>query len=143
MVRECGLDLQNLRNDKVNYEQTALFEACAFKDHAKASRLVQFFLDQGVDPLQEDNLKQLPLFYAVREGHNDIIDLLIQRRSDVNHIDTYGQTPIFYCVREGNNQTIQKLVSYGANIDIIDQNGQTPLFYAIKSGRFETVEYLI
>ena len=32
MVRDCGLDLQNLRNDKINYEQTALFEACAFKD---------------------------------------------------------------------------------------------------------------
>lgn len=57
MVRESGLDLQNLRNDKLNYEQTALFDACAFKDQVKATRLVHFFLDQGVNPLQEDNLK--------------------------------------------------------------------------------------
>jgi ankyrin repeat protein len=90
MVRDSGLDLQNLRNDKANYEQTALFEACAFKDQGKAARLVQFFLDQGVSPTQEDTLKQLPLFYAVREGHNDIVDLLIRRGSNPNHIDIYG-----------------------------------------------------
>jgi len=42
----------------------------------------------------------------VREGHNDIIDILIRCGSNPNHIDIYGQTPIFYCVREGNNQTV-------------------------------------
>ena len=56
MVRELGLDLQNLRNDKANYEQTVLFEACAFKDQIKATRLVKFFLDQGVSPIVQDTL---------------------------------------------------------------------------------------
>lgn len=67
---------------------------------------MNFFLDQGVSPTQEDTLKQLPLFYAVREGHNEIIDMLIRRGANSNHIDIYGQTPIFYCVREGNNLSI-------------------------------------
>jgi ankyrin repeat protein len=63
--------------------------------------LVQFLLEQGVEPTIEDNLKQLPLFYAVREGHNELIELLVQKGSQVNHVDIYGQTPIFYCIREG------------------------------------------
>jgi len=45
MVRDFGLDLQSLRNDRQNYEQTALFEACAFKDRVKATRFVKFFLE--------------------------------------------------------------------------------------------------
>ena len=77
MVRDFGLDLQNLRNDRQNYEQTALFEACAFKDKVKATRFVRFFLEQGVNPTVQDTLQQLPLFYAVREGHDEIIDILI------------------------------------------------------------------
>jgi len=32
----------------------------------------------------------LPLFYAVREGHDEIIDILIQAGSNPNHIDMYG-----------------------------------------------------
>lgn len=59
----------------------------------------------GVDPKQQDSLNQTPLYYAVREGHFDLIDWLIEKGLNVNHIDTYGQTPIFYCIREGNIAT--------------------------------------
>jgi ankyrin repeat protein len=52
--------------------------------------LVRFFLEQGVDCTTEDKLNQLPLYYAVREGHNLIIDLLLKHNTNVNHLDTYG-----------------------------------------------------
>lgn len=63
---------------------------------------MKFFVEQGVDPNQEDLLLQLPIYYAVREGHSQVIDLLLNKMKNVNHLDTYGQTAIFYCVREGN-----------------------------------------
>lgn len=58
-----------------------------------------------MNPKTEDKLNQIPLYYAVREGHGQLIDLLLKGGSNVNHLDTYGQNPIFYCIREGNIET--------------------------------------
>lgn len=78
----------------------------------------------GVKPDQPDNLNQTPLFYAAREGKNQLVDFLVNEGScKVNHVDAYGQSPIFYPSREGHLETIKKLVSYGADIDLVDNNG--------------------
>lgn len=105
MVDSYGLDCATLQNDVINFHQTPLFEAAAIKDEDKALRLAQFFIEQGVDPKKEDKLNQIPLYYAVREGHRQLIELLLKNGSNVNHLDTYGQNPIFYCIREGNIET--------------------------------------
>ena len=71
---------------------------------------MNFLIEQGVDPKTQDSLSQLPLYYAVREGHSKIIDLLLSKGCDVNHLDTYGQNAIFYCIREGNLDTTRQLI---------------------------------
>lgn len=63
--------------------------------------MAQLLAEMGVKPNQQDTLQQIPLYYAVREGHIELIDFLIKNGCSVNHLDTYGQTPIFYCIREG------------------------------------------
>lgn len=142
-VKSLGIDVKNLRNDRENFEQTPLFEACAIRDKSVALSIVRYLLQCGVDARQQDNLKQISLFYAVREGHTEVIDLLCKSGCDANHIDTYGQTPIFYAIREGNVPTTQQLILAGADPDIVDFNGQTAIFYAIKYNKYEMVEYLI
>ncbi len=69
MVNTMGIDVKNLRNDEANFRQTPLFEACALKSPEKALQFVKYFIDRGVDPTVQDDLKQLPVYYAVREGH--------------------------------------------------------------------------
>lgn len=132
MVNQYGLDVSTLQNDAENFNQTPLFEACAAKDQEKALILAKFFIGQGVSPTQQDRLNQLPLYYAVREGHTELIDLLLSQGSSVNHLDIYGQNPIFYCVREGNLPTTQQLIDAGSHVDLVDENGHTPIYYAIK-----------
>lgn len=66
--------------------------------------------DLNVDPQQPDSLNQTPLYYAVREGHIEVIDWLLERGLNLNHVDTYGQTPIFYSIREGIVTATDKLV---------------------------------
>lgn len=68
----------------------------------------------------------------MREGHTELIDLLLSQGSSVNHLDIYGQNPIFYCVREGNLPTTQQLIDAGSHVDLVDENGHTPIYYAIK-----------
>jgi ankyrin repeat protein len=40
---------------------------------------LKYFLDQGMDPSQKNEKDQNPLFYASRNGHNDVVALLITR----------------------------------------------------------------
>jgi ankyrin repeat protein len=117
-----GLDISNLQNDQA-FKQTPLFDACAIKDQERCIKLVRFFIEKGVKATQEDSLKQLPIYYAVREGHSSAIDILIKEGSNVNHLDTYGQTPIFYSIREGNIVTTKQLMQNGADAEIVDNNG--------------------
>ena len=107
MVNQYGLDVASMRNDAANFMQTPLFDACAIKEQDKALKLVKYLLEQGVCPSTQDELKQLPIFYAAREGHTQVIELLLKQNINVNHLDTYGQTPVFYCVREGKIETTQ------------------------------------
>ena len=70
--------------------QTPLFEACALKNSDVAMQLVRYFINIGVDPKCLDSLQQLPLFYAVREGHQAVVKVLLEQGTAVNHVDTYG-----------------------------------------------------
>jgi len=44
-------------------------------------------MEMGYNPNHLDNMKQTPLFYAAREGKNEIIKLLISNGANINHAD--------------------------------------------------------
>lgn len=62
--------------------------------------------DLGTNCNSTDSLNQTPAYYAAREGHNNVIEYLIEKGCNINHVDTYGQTALFYCVREGHLNTL-------------------------------------
>lgn len=55
-----------------------MFPAVVIKNENSSLAMVKLFLEMGVKASQPDNLLQTPLYYAAREGHNQVIDLLIQ-----------------------------------------------------------------
>ena len=79
-----------------------MFSAVVVKNENVSLEMLKIFDEMGVKCNVPDTLSQTPLFYASREGHNNVIDFLIAHGCAINHIDCYGQTPIFYSVREGN-----------------------------------------
>jgi ankyrin repeat protein len=92
-------------------------------DDAHSVMMARVLKNLGVNPSQNDNLSQTPLYYASREGKNQLCEFLIENGCNVNHIDTYGQNPIFYACREGRLETVKKLVSLGSDFDLVDNNG--------------------
>lgn len=88
-----------------------MFSASLIPDDNTAVKMGQILKEMGVNPGQPDTLNQTPLYYAIREGKNQLADYLILNGCNINHIDTYGQTPIFYAAREGHLDTIKKLVA--------------------------------
>ncbi|CDW71912.1 bromodomain containing protein [Stylonychia lemnae] len=141
-INRAGIEASNLV-DETNFKQTLVFSATLIPDDARSVQMVQVLKQLGVSPSQPDTLSQTALYYAAREGKNQLCDYLIENGCKVNHIDTYGQNPIFYACREGKLETVKSLIAKGSDADLVDNNGQTPIFYAIKHGKIEVVETLI
>ena len=121
MITEMQIDVKNVVDELKNFSQTLLFQACVIRDPSQAFRMVQMLSAHGVDAKKEDTLKQTPLFYAARQGNQDIVTFLCKEGGDqVNRQDKYGQTPIYYAVREGHIKIVQLLIEFGAEFDITD-----------------------
>lgn len=88
-IKESCVDVSLLK-DEQNFQQTAMFSACVIKDAAQSLAMAKALSDFHLDPRQPDSLNQTPLYYAVREGHADVIDWLIEKGLNLNHVDTYG-----------------------------------------------------
>lgn len=98
----------------------------------------------------EDRGKRFPaagektaLTYAAREGHLDVVKLLVERGADLERADTNGVTPllaaimnasIFRVSRSGTSEHLglaNLLLDAGANVNAMDWYGETPLWAAV------------
>lgn len=89
-MREYGIDISSFTDEAKNFSQSPIFSACVVKNEETSLKMCQVLIDMGADPNREDDLKQIPLFYAAREGYNKVINLLIDHGCDVNRSDKYG-----------------------------------------------------
>lgn len=88
-IKDSCVDVSLLK-DEQNFDQTAMFSACVIKDEAQSLAMCKSLCELNLDPRTPDKLNQTPLYYAVREGHVSVIDWLIEKGLNLNHVDTYG-----------------------------------------------------
>jgi len=67
--------------DEGAFKQSPLFGACIIKDADLALRMAKVLQEAGVKPDKQDTLQQIPLYYAVREGHLPLIKYLLEHGS--------------------------------------------------------------
>ena len=76
---------------------------------------VQWQLDAGVDVNEESSKGLTPLHYAASAGHNDIVELLIERGANVNATDSgKGGTPLDYAHWGDQEEVIETLNAHNA-----------------------------
>lgn len=71
------------------------------------------------------------LHIAVREGHANVLDTLLEASADVNAKNESERTPLHLAVLNGNQRAIEKLLTTGAEVSTKDLRGATPLHYAV------------
>jgi len=140
-INQYNLDVARIVDD--NFRHTCLFYAALIKDPDVALKLMQTFVNYGVQPTYTDILNQTVLYYVAREGKFNCVDFLVSKGCSVSHRDQYGQTPLYYAAREGHFEIAKKLIQLGADVNNEDANGQTALFYAAREGRKNVCELLI
>uniref|UniRef100_H2YLD4 Uncharacterized protein n=1 Tax=Ciona savignyi TaxID=51511 RepID=H2YLD4_CIOSA len=85
-----------------------------------------------------------PLTLACAGGHEDLVQLLINRGANIEHRDKKGFTPLILAATAGHVGAVQILLEANADIEAqSERTKDTPLSLACSGGRLEVVELLL
>ena len=85
-------------------------------------------LDEGVSANTEGPNKITPLMDAAAIGSLDAMKMLIERRADVNAVNTYCSTALMWSVTDA--KKVRLLLDNGADVNVAARSGRTPLIVA-------------
>lgn len=89
---------------------------------------------------------QTALHKAIKNGHPEVVELLLTNGADFNSSTRHRETPLIVAVRDcQSNQAeiLATLLSRKVQLDSRDKTGMTALHYAVQHGDMELVELLI
>lgn len=92
--------------------------------------------------IQNDNLKNTPLLWAVRRGGVEMLALLLGFKAPVDALDQDGKTPLHYAVSAGQKEMVRLLLDAKASVNVVGGDGATPLFLAETAENKEIAEML-
>jgi ankyrin repeat protein len=80
---------------------------------------------------------------ASREGHSEIVKLLLEKRANPNIQNDFGKTALMEALEwMGNTDIVNLLLENGADPNIRDRHGETAYDLAIKDGNIEIIKLL-
>jgi ankyrin repeat protein len=88
-------------------------------------------LNNGYDRNVKDTYRQTPLSWAVRNGHEAVVKLLLEKDAELESKDAFGQTPLWWALLNRHKVVVGLLLEKGANAEFKSSNGQTPLWWAL------------
>ncbi|KAI9782558.1 MAG: hypothetical protein M1839_004802 [Geoglossum umbratile] len=90
-----------------------------------------------------DKYGQTPLHVAARDGHHQIVQLLISEGANKEARAVDSRTPLHVAASRGKSEVVRALVWKGANKGAKDSNDQTPLHLASENGDCDTIRELL
>ncbi|KAK0616396.1 heterokaryon incompatibility protein-domain-containing protein [Immersiella caudata] len=78
----------------------------------------------------QDWAGQTPLWWALEQGHEAMVKVLLDGGVDVEANDRGGQTPLSWASENGHEAVVKVLLDKGADIELKDKDGRTPLSWA-------------
>ncbi len=70
---------------------------------------------------------------AARNGHTEIVKVLLQSNAEVDAVDKNKKTPLHWAAEKGCKEIVSALIEKEANVNAKDQDGSTPLRWATRN----------
>jgi ankyrin repeat protein len=119
----------------------SLHEAAFNGKLEKAEALVKE--NPGLVNSQDSYAGQTPLHLAVKYGHEDVAELLLANKADVEAKANGGWTPLLNAVFGGHKDLVELLLAHKADVNVEDNSGRTPLQVAAENGFTEIAGILL
>jgi ankyrin repeat protein len=78
-----------------------------------------------------------PLHYAAREGHTDVVVLLLNGGARINQPESNSAQPLLLAIMNDHPDTARYLIEHGADVNADDWYGRAPLWAAVDSRNME------
>lgn len=83
---------------------------------------------------ENGNADRTPIFeLCLLPGRSDLLEKLLARGADINHVDAFGCTPLHVAVQHDNTEAVGILLAHGAKKDVEDKFGMMPFGYMAKA----------
>ncbi|KAE8330284.1 ankyrin repeat-containing domain protein [Aspergillus sergii] len=70
---------------------------------------------------------QTPLFFAIGNGDDDLVKLLLDHDAGPDHEDEYGERAILWAAAEGYEPMVKMLLCKGTNVNCLEHSNESPL----------------
>jgi ankyrin repeat protein len=106
--------------------------------------MVRLLLEKGVDiEVHCGILGKTALHLAIKENHEAIVQLLLQKGADIEARSMYGETVLLRAARHHDEHAVRRLLDMGADIKAKTNNGSTALILASSLGGDATFRLLL
>ena len=117
-----------------------------YLNNNKSSSLSPTSLSKSLINLEAetDSNHDTALTLACQGGHDELVRLLIEKGSNIEHRDKKGFTPLILAATSGYTKIVQILIDHNADIEAqSERTKDTALSAAAQGGRYEVVEILL
>ena len=119
-------------------------QLCAAVEERQADVARRLLKKDGADPTMpgDDAPTLLPMFFAAKSGHGDLVTLLFEHNADINQTTTDdGATPVYIAACNGHVECLELLLEHNADPNLATTtDGRTPAFVAAQEGHAECLE---
>jgi ankyrin repeat protein len=100
-------------------------------------------LDGGASVDARDRFGARPLSHAARNGHLEMVNLLLARGAPINARNLSGATALYFAAERGHVAVAQRLIERGADVKLTGRSGISPVAAAAYAGSDAIVEMLL
>jgi ankyrin repeat protein len=133
IINSITIDLNTL-----SFNDELVFHICCKKDLFQS---VLWFLENDINIEIENDQKETAIFYAIHSKSTAILQVLIEHRIDINHLNIYNRTALQDAVISANsNRVVNYLLQVTTSISNCDIHGNNLIFDAVANGSIEIIK---
>ena len=155
-MADCYLDscdnieqitLQNVLSSEKSELNSTYFDDMqvveAIKDN-NIEYLKEYIRTHGMvdQPLTNDSMNNRLIHLIAEYGNNEMMDLILALKPDINITNVDGDTPLIFAARANKIDNVEKLINQGAELNLANLNKETAANMAIKAGNIAMLRIL-